>query len=413
MHNWKLISIFVLLGLLLSSGIHIALGQMNGFGQNKRESKAFSLRTETVHAALAHNALFDCANYHPVSDVILPTEEQIFHINREIKVTPDDGRDYRGAVWSPDSTAIVFIAPTDEQRPIQANDALPSDDETRLMAVSKNELLLYSPGQDVWEPITSDGTRPVWSADSHSIYYMAGVDLIKFNLAGKTTNRTGLKAPYTGNGLLFSQPLSDGRLLAPRHPHTPLEIQGGSGALTQIEVAENDYVLLSPSADHAVVTYGSNTWEGEFTPSVAVLYHSTKGVIPLFKNCQYSALETVWSPDSGRIAYPVHGSQPEIRIYDIESGQIRILIRLDDFDQLSGLSWSPDGRFITFTRGDGRSKSRSIWVVSTDGTKQQILVYDGLLPNWSPDGQYILYARPARHQTLDWYLLDITTTKEQ
>ncbi|HQE93863.1 MAG TPA: hypothetical protein PLH19_14075 [Anaerolineae bacterium] len=411
MQKWKLISVFVLLGLLLSSGINIALGQVNGFGQNKQESKAFSLRTEAVHTALAHNALFDCANYYPAGDAILPTEEQIFHINREIKITPDDGKDYRGAVWSPDGTAIVFVAPTDEQRPIQANDALPSDDETRLMAVSKNELLLYFPGQDIWEPIASDGTRPVWSADSHSIYYMAGVDLMKFNLTNKTTNRTELKAPDTGNGLLFSRPLSDGRLLAPRHPHTPLVVQGGVSALAQIEVAENDYVLLSPSEDNAVVTYGSNTWKGEFTPSVAVLYHSTKGTIPLFKNCQYSALETVWSPDSSRIAYPVHSSQPEIRIYDIESGQIHIPIRLDGFDQLSGLSWSPDGRFLAFTQGDGRSQSRSIGIISTDGTKQQTLVYDGLLPNWSPDGQYILYARPASHQTLDWYLLDITTAK--
>lgn len=414
MRKWKLVSIFVLLGLLLSGGINIAMGQTDRFVQNERESGAFAVRTEVVQAALVHSAVFDCANYHLDSGAVLPAEERIFRVSRDVKVTPGDGKDYRGAVWSPDSAALAFVAPTDEQRPIQANDALSSDEETRLVAVSKSELLLYSPGRGVWEPITSDGARPVWSTDSQSIYSMAGTDLMKFDLSTRASIHTGLRAPNTGNGLLFSQPLSDGRLLAPRQPHAPLEVQGGqaSVALGQIAVAENDYVLLSPSADKAIVAYGANTWEGKFTPSVAVLYDPTRGIVPLFKNCQYSALETVWSPTNDRIAYPVHASQPEIRIYDVESGQIHVLIRLDVFDHLSGLSWSPDGRFLAFTRGDGRSRSHSIWVVSADGAKQQVLVHDGLLPNWSPDGRHILYARPTSHQTLDWYLLEIAALLE-
>lgn len=413
MSKWKSGLFFVILGLLLSGNVILALSRTDQHPVQAKLTEVFSSRTQIIQAASTQTNLFDCANYHPTEDVVSPIETQILSAIHELRITPDDGKDYRGGIWSPDGVAIAFVAPTDESRLIQDHDILPSDEDTRLVAISKNELLLYYPERNIWKPITRDGAHPVWNTDGHTIYYMSGVDLIQFDPENKTTRHTGLQAPNTGNGLLFSQPLSDGRLFAPRQPHAPLEIQGGFTSLGPIEVTENDYVLLAPDADKAIVAYGANTWKGKFSPSITVLYHQEKGPIPLFKNCQYSALEAVWSPNSRQIAYPVHANQPEIRLYDVESGQVKILIRLNNFEHISGLSWSPDGRFLAFTRGDGRFQPRSIWVVSTDGSKQQHLIDDGLMPNWSPDGQYILYARPVNHQMLSWYLLQVSTTEAQ
>jgi len=347
MRRWTLVSVFVLLGLLLSTGIPVVVGQSDRSVKDGQD-RVFALRAEVVTTALARGAVFDCANYHPEGSAVLPAEQPIFRVVRRAKITPDDGRDYLGAVWSPKGDALVFVSPTDQQRPIREREALPSDGETRLVAVSINELWLYFPQHEVWELITLDGTRPVWSTDGRSLYYMAGSDLMRFELSTRTSFRTGLSAPDTTNGLLFSQPLPDGRLLAPKRPHAPLEVQGDQvpAAWGQIEVAESDYVLLSPCADRAIVAYGANTWKGKFTPSVAVLYHPTRGIIPLFRNCQYSALEIAWSPAGDRIAYPVHADRPEIRVYDVESGRTHVIVRLDAFDNLSGLSWSPDGRFL-------------------------------------------------------------------
>jgi WD40 repeat protein len=393
---------------LLSAPITMAMWQAAGPVRNKQESEASALRSETVQAALTQHDLFDCATYLPDVSPVLPVEQQIFHIVQDIEVTPDDGKEYLGAVWSPNDDAIVFVAPTDGHRDIPDGDTLPSDEKIRLVAVSKNVLMLHFPARDTWQQITSDGARPTWSMNGRSIYYMAGTGLMKFDLDTKTAIHTGLSAPNTGVGLLLSQPLSDGQLLAPRQPHTSLEILGGGmSALSRVGVADSDHIVLSPGGDQMVVAYGANTWQGQFVPAVTVLHHPKGEVTPLLKNCQFSAIEMVWSPTGSQIAYPVHAERSEIRICDVRSGQTRVLVRLETNELLSGLSWSSDGKYLAFTQADDRSTPRSIWVVSTDGMVRQRLVEGGLLPNWSPDGRYILYARPGTDRLLDWYLLQV------
>ena len=320
MRKVKFVSVFVLLALLLSAIVTMAMGQAAGPIQSKQESETFVLRAETVHAALTQDDLFDCATYLPDVSPVLPVEQQIFHIVQDIEVTPDDGKEYLGAVWSPNGDGMVFVAPTDGHRDIPDGDRLPSDEEIQLVAVSKNELMLYFPARGTWEQITSDGVRPTWSTDGRSIYYMAGTGLMKLDLDTRTAIHTGLSVPNTGVSLLLSQPLSDGRLLAPRQPHSPLEIQGGkTPASSRIEVADSDHIVLSPRGDQMVVAYGANTWKGQFVPAVTVLHHPNGKVTPLLKNCQFSAIEMVWSPTGSQIAYPVYAGRSEIRIYDVRS----------------------------------------------------------------------------------------------
>jgi Tol biopolymer transport system component len=410
MRRSRFLPVLVLLALLLlSAGIATVAGRQVTPFLDKQENEAFTLRAKTIGSTLSRNDLFDCSTYVPDTHPLLPIEQQIFHVVRDIKVTPDDGKDYLGAVWSPSGDAMVFVAPTGDHRDILNSDALPSDEDTQLVAISKNELVLYFPDRNTWKQITSDGARPTWSTDARSIYYMAGTDLMKFDISTQAATYTGLRAPNTGVGLLVSRPLSDGRLLAPRQPHAPLEVQGGEmPAWGPIEVAVSDYVLLSPQGDQIVVAYGANTWKGQFVPALTVIYHPNGEVTPLLKNCQASAIEMVWSPDRNRVAYPVRAQRSEIRIYDVRSGQTQVLVRLDTPDLLSGLSWSPDSRYLAFTLGDDRVTPRSIWLVSTDGTTRQRLMAGGLLPNWSPDGEHILYARPGTTRLLDWYLLELS-----
>lgn len=93
-------------------------------------------------------------------------------------------------------------------------------------------------------------------------------------------------------------------------------------------------------------------------------------------------------------------------MYDVQAGKTKVLLRLPNFDRLSNLAWSSDGKYIAFTQGDGRGTPRSLWVVSTDGTGRQRLT-DGLLATWAPDGLRLVYARPGTGRLLDWYMLDI------
>lgn len=417
MRRFQFLPILLLIALMLSSAsVATVVGQEGG--PPTRNSKALALRTETVSFVLAQKDVFDCATYrNNDAPPILPAEQQIFNITRDVKITPDDGKEYLAAFWSPLGDMAVFSVPGGESRAISPDDdTLPSDDETWLVGISKNELILYSTASNAWEPITSDGSQPTWSSDGQSVYYMAGTEMMKYDWRTHTSIRTGLSAPQTSVGLLLSRPLPDGRLLAQRQPRAPLEVQGGTkSALASIGVASKDIVLPSPSGERVVVHHGSNNWKGQFTPSLAVLHQPDGQITPFLKNCPYAATRMAWSPTGNQIAFPVLATHPEIRIYDIRSGQTQVLVRLNRYIHLGELSWSPDGKYLAYTVGDGSDGERSIWIAATDGAAQQLIVKNGLVPNWSPDGKHILYARyadPSAKRLFDWNLLEISSATQ-
>lgn len=405
MYKVKFIISLVFVTSFLGIGVNKEVGLV--LISSSHHNQTLSIRNETVQLALAREDLFDCSIYQTDGNQIHPLEQPLFSIVEEIRLTIDENGDYSRAVWSPDGNSLVFIAPTDDYREIKINDTLSLDDESRLVAVSKNKLILYSPKTDTWDPISNDGANPTWSPDSRTIYYMTGIDMMKFDIDSKTQTSTGLSAANTGVSLLFSQPFPNGLLFAPRQPHAPFEVIGNNIlGLNQIEITESDYLLLSPTGKLVAVGYSSYTNGGEIVPAVMVIHRSNGEVIPLMKNCQYSALQAAWSPDGNRIAYPVHLDQPEIRIFDTHTKITDIIIQLDTFDRLNGLSWAPDGKHLAFTKGDGRSIPRSIWIASTDGKSIQYLA-EGLLPNWSSDGTHLLYAKPGENRMLDWYMLEM------
>jgi len=66
----------------------------------------------------------------------------------------------------------------------------------------------------------------------------------------------------------------------------------------------------------------------------------------------------------------------------------------DDPAQDGFPSWSPDGRYILFSRygGDVAPEKNGLWLVSPDGgDPQQLTTAIGEHPDWSPDGRYIAF----------------------
>lgn len=56
-------------------------------------------------------------------------------------------------------------------------------------------------------------------------------------------------------------------------------------------------------------------------------------------------------------------------------------------------SWSPDGSRIVFDAF--RNNSNDIWIMNSDGTDQEKIYSNGMLPDWSPDGLEIVFTSPA------------------
>jgi Tol biopolymer transport system component len=96
-----------------------------------------------------------------------------------------------------------------------------------------------------------------------------------------------------------------------------------------------------------------------------------------------------WSPDGARIVFSAAAPDgAELMVMSADGSGLTPL-------GVKGSSprWSPDGRTIAFSSGDG------ITLVDQDGTNRRVLV-EGTRPDWSPDGQHIAFDRTDRSRCL-------------
>jgi TolB protein len=108
-----------------------------------------------------------------------------------------------------------------------------------------------------------------------------------------------------------------------------------------------------------------------------------------------------FSPDGTKIVFAQRSSSEadlnrwmELRICDLNSGELTELVTGDQQNSSFFPRWSPDGEWIAFTRRvEG---STDIWVVSADGGDAVKLTEEGdvTAPEWSPDGDFIAYFDP-------------------
>jgi Tol biopolymer transport system component len=102
---------------------------------------------------------------------------------------------------------------------------------------------------------------------------------------------------------------------------------------------------------------------------------------------------TDWSHDGRYLAIEVLDNaidtDADVAIYDLEEGELRILVQSPFFDSLA--SFSPDDRWIAYASSD--SGTLEVFLVPLTGTvgRFQVSTAGGLHPQWSPDGRKIYY----------------------
>jgi Tol biopolymer transport system component len=105
-----------------------------------------------------------------------------------------------------------------------------------------------------------------------------------------------------------------------------------------------------------------------------------------------------WSPDGRRIVFdgPTHlgqhdiGQDFDVYVANADGSGRRRITRGPERDILA--QWSPDGRWIAFTRQVVRRGPESIWLVRPDGTGLRRLT-SGAGPVWAPDSDGLAFAR--------------------
>jgi Tol biopolymer transport system component len=96
-----------------------------------------------------------------------------------------------------------------------------------------------------------------------------------------------------------------------------------------------------------------------------------------------------------------------IYIADMDGRNQRSLLSVKTY--IGQISWSPDGRYITYEIGYKRDEvsplqriqHTSLWIANADGTNPRFLANYAINPVWSPDSSQILYsAASGRDETL-------------
>ncbi|MEA2599460.1 MAG: tricorn protease [Acidobacteriota bacterium] len=97
-----------------------------------------------------------------------------------------------------------------------------------------------------------------------------------------------------------------------------------------------------------------------------------------------------WSPDSKKLAF----SDKDRKLFwvDVATAKVTEADR-SDLNDIQDYKWSPDSRFLAYTK-NGENSFPSIWIYGLDDGKARQLTSDMTAeaePTWSPDGRYLYF----------------------
>jgi len=103
----------------------------------------------------------------------------------------------------------------------------------------------------------------------------------------------------------------------------------------------------------------------------------------LFSDGSFQIFLPNWSPDGTKVSFSSsNASQPNLRIYDISTGEIRFLFRQDTLFQFNS-SWSKDSKTIFFDQRPFGNSNGYLCKINIDGSGF-VRLTDGSENDWSP-----------------------------
>jgi Tol biopolymer transport system component len=205
---------------------------------------------------------------------------------------------------------------------------------------------------------------------------------------------------YAAGYLLFSR---DGTLMAQRFDPANRSVTGDSFPVTDLTVEGSRYASFSVS-ESGVLAYSSGTSR----VTTRLTWLDRAGTVAGTVGAPASYLNLALARDDRHVAVSVAAGASEGRgiwIFDVQRGGMSRLT-FDAVDDTSPI-WSPDGSRVAFH--SVRTGESSLRQTLVSGTAQDELLVAGpqLLPSdWSPDGRFITYSRSA--SSADVWILPVT-----
>jgi tricorn protease len=316
-----------------------------------------------------------------------------------VSAGPDIGT---AASYSPDGNRLAFNRKAQVYWRKGYRGSNQSDITVMDVAAGKFTDLTDFNGMDSW---------PMWGRDGY-LYFVSdrdGAATNLFRVAEKGGNAEKV-TPFTSGDVRWPAISGDGRMIAFEHDFGLwlLDTQTRQARKVPIriaaEVQENlaeSRVYRSEADDYALAPNGRRiafSVHGEiFTAPVE------EGDLRPVTHSAWREVSPVYSPDGSRIAFVSDSSgREEIWIAPVDAGPAE---RISDVDALKqGIGFSPDGKFLAYTASDSRLR-----VYGFDSKRTTVLVsakYGSMsTPVWSPDGRWIAYSRPGNDRQNDIYMV--------
>lgn len=299
--------------------------------------------------------------------------------------------------WAPDGRRLAVIRNAGDlyvvrigsrdRRLIARNARYPAwSPDGRWIAYSSRSLMVVSPSGGARRRLWPRGGPTAWSPDSAAVAVNAGNVVYRVSVRRGGSRRLGFVSGE-GSGLLWSP---SGRWIAPtssgRLPNHILELLSTTGrGHRRFRVSRGDTDARSPSwsPDGTKLFYGAQL-DGFAAP---YRVHVVRADGTHLRRVGAGS-QPRWSPDGMQIAYDC---DPGLCVM-AGDGSARKRVATGRIG--GGISWSPDGAELAFVRGG------NVHVVAADGSGlRQVSQTPGsdddyaFAPAWSPDGRWIAYTR--------------------
>jgi tricorn protease len=259
---------------------------------------------------------------------------------------------------------------------------------------------------------------PMWGKDG--IYFVSdrdGEGLTNIWRVAEAGGKAEKVTSFKSGDVRFPSISADGRTVVFEHDFGIWKLDTANKKVTQIKL---DIDAETEENDSEMRTFASEADDYDLAPAgrrIAVSVHGELFIVPVEEGDVRQVTDNparergvAYSPDGKWLSF-ISDSSGREELYVVALDGSGDPQKLTDIDALKfGYNWSPDSKEIAFTSSD--NKLRKVNVGTKAVTELDTSRYGNLsTPEWSPDGKWLTYSKADVTRTTDIYVLESTGTK--